>query len=164
MPSQYAHPQLNPSSSPPHNRFRDHSPTKSSPLRHTLSTLSNGSSTDGSSVPSRHGTQSSNASSHHSTGGLSGYDSSVDPFVSRPAAQRERSESPVKKNSAFAKWEAREKTEQAQQDQTTPKPARKTGRPTSMSVDLTPKKIQDDDWRKGLGPIRDSQRSRDSST
>ncbi|GAB7322524.1 hypothetical protein MBLNU13_g03450t1 [Cladosporium sp. NU13] len=151
MPSQYAHPQLNPSSSPPHNRFRDHSPTKSSPLRHTLSTLSNGSSADGSSVPSRHGTQSSNASSFHSTGGLSGYDSSADPFASRPAAKRERSESPVKKNSAFAQWEAREKTEQAQQDQTTPKPARKTGRPTSMSVDLTPKKIQDDDWRKGLG-------------
>jgi Ras GTPase-activating-like protein IQGAP2/3 len=71
--------------------------------------------------------------------------------MSRPAAKRERSESPVKKNSAFAQWEAREKTEQAQQDQTTPKPVRKTGRPTSMSVDLTPKKIQDDDWRKGLG-------------
>lgn len=154
MPSQYAHPQLTPSSSPPHNRFRDHSPTKSSPLRHTLSTLSNGSSTDGSSIPSRHGTQSSNASSIYSQpsiGGLSGYDSSADPFVSRTAAKRERSESPVKKNSAFAQWEAREKDEQAQQDQTTPKPARKAGRPGSMSVDLSPKKIQDDDWRSGLG-------------
>jgi Ras GTPase-activating-like protein IQGAP2/3 len=151
MPSQYAHPQLTISSSPPHNRFRDHSPTKSSPLRHTLSTLSNGSSTDSSSVPSRHGTQSSNASSHQSIGVLSGYDSSVDPFVSRTTAKRERSESPVKKNSAFAQWEQREKTEQAQQDQTTPKPARKTTRPASMSLDLSPKKVQDDDWRRGLG-------------
>jgi Ras GTPase-activating-like protein IQGAP2/3 len=71
--------------------------------------------------------------------------------VSRTPAKRERSESPVKKNSAFAQWEAREKTEQEQQDQTTPKQTRKTGRPTSMSVDLSPKKIQDDDWRKGLG-------------
>lgn len=154
MPSQYAHPQLTSSSSPPHNRFRDHSPTKSSPLRHTLSTLSNGSSTDGSSIPSRHNTQSSNASSvysQHSIGGLSGYDSSADPFVSRAPAKRERSESPVKKNSAFAQWEAREKDEQAQQEQTTPRPARKAGRTGNMSVDLSPKKLQDDDWRNGLG-------------
>lgn len=154
MPSQYSHQQLT-SSSPPHNRFRDHSPTKSSPLRHTLSTLSNGSSTDGSSIPSRQNTQSSNASSvysQHSAGGLSGYDSSADPFVARAAPKRDRSESPVKKNSAFAQWEAREKDEQAQQDQTTPKPVRKTGRAgNNMSVDLSPKKLQDDDWRNALG-------------
>ena len=152
MAPQYAHPQLTPSS-PPHNRFRDHSPTKSSPLRHTLSTLSNGSSTDGSSLPSRHGTHSSNASSAYSqpsTGGLSGYDSSADPFVSRAAHRRERSESPVKKNSAFAQWEAREKDEQAQQDQTTPKPVRKVVRPSSMDGKTSPKKIQEDDWRNGL--------------
>ncbi|TKA58997.1 hypothetical protein B0A55_11238, partial [Friedmanniomyces simplex] len=49
--------------SPPHNRFRDHSPQKSSPLRHTLSTLSNNSDTENSSIPGRHGTLSSNASS-----------------------------------------------------------------------------------------------------
>jgi Ras GTPase-activating-like protein IQGAP2/3 len=70
--------------------------------------------------------------------------------VNRAAPKRERSESPVKKNSAFAQWEAREKDEQAQQDQTTPKPARKVVRPSSMDGKTSPKKTQEDEWRNGL--------------
>lgn len=132
--------------SPPHNRFRDHSPTKSSPLRHTLSSVSHCGATENSSIPSRQGTLSSNASSGYSAGGLSGYDSTSDSLVNRPSskegatlstpAKRDRSESPVKKNSAFAKWEQRE---QAEQEHTTPK------------MNVSPKKIRDDEWRSGIG-------------
>ncbi|KAK5713325.1 iqgap-related protein [Elasticomyces elasticus] len=125
--------------SPPHNRFRDHSPQKSSPLRHTLSTISNNSDTENA-VPSRHGTVSSNTSSVPSQGSYSGYDSVNDPFVTRTSAKRERSESPVKKNSAFAKWEQREQADQAQH---TPK--------ASRTMDVSPKKVRDDEWRSGIG-------------
>ena len=135
------------SPSPPGNRFRDHSPTKSSPLRHTISTRSNPSDTDNSSIPSRQGTISSNAGSAYSNGSYSGYDSASDPFVTRttPAtgAKRDRSESPVKKISAFAKWEQRE---QAEQEQQTPKAHR-----WAQTMDLSPKKVKDDDWRSGIG-------------
>ncbi|KAK1074197.1 iqgap-related protein, partial [Friedmanniomyces endolithicus] len=99
--------------SPPHNLFRDHSPQKSSPLRHTLSTLSNHSDTENTLIPSRHGTLSSTGSSEPSRGSYGGYDSANDPFVTRTSAKRERSESPVKKNATFAKWEQREQAEQA---------------------------------------------------
>ncbi|KAK3072326.1 iqgap- protein [Teratosphaeriaceae sp. CCFEE 6253] len=126
--------------SPPHNRFRDHSPQKSSPLRHTLSTISNHGDTENSSVPSRQGTVSSNAKSAPSQASYSGYDSASDPFVTRSSAKRERSESPVKKNSAFAKWEQRE---QAEQDSHTPK--------ASRTMDVSPKKVKDDEWRSGVG-------------
>ena len=126
--------------SPPHGRFGAYSPTKSSPLRHTLSTLSNNSDTKNSSAPSRQGTVSSNASSAYSYGSYSGYDSANDPFVTRPSAKRERSESPVKKNSVFAKWEQRE---QAEQDQWTPKATR--------AMDLSPKKVKDDEWKSSIG-------------
>ena len=143
--------------SPPHNRFRDHSPTKSSPLRHTVSTRSNNSDTDNSSIPSRQGTISSNASSAYSNGSYgSGYDTSnsSDPFVSsrstRPAAatgaKRDRSESPVKKNAAFAKWEQREQAEQQLEQQQPPKVHQR-----SQTMDVSPKKIKDDDWRSGIG-------------
>ena len=137
--------------SPPHNRFRDHSPTKSSPLRHTLSTLSNNSDTENSSLPSRQGTVSSNASSAYSNGNLSGYDSSADPFVSNRTPQvsahkRERSESPVKKNAAFAKWEAREKSEQDQDQQSTPRAQQR-----QREMDVSPKKVRDDEWRGSIG-------------
>ncbi|KAK4542873.1 hypothetical protein LTR36_006062 [Oleoguttula mirabilis] len=140
MPSypQYASP-----TSPPHNRFRDHSPTKSSPLRHTLSTISQNSDTENSSAPSRQDTVSSNASSAYSQGSYSGYDSTSDPFVTR---KRDRSESPVKKNTnaAFAKWEQREQSEQGQ---VTP---RASGR-KEAKMDVSPKKVRDDDWRAGIG-------------
>ncbi|KAK5715180.1 iqgap-related protein [Elasticomyces elasticus] len=125
--------------SPPHNRFRDHSPQKSSPLRHTLSTISNNSDTENA-IPSRHGTVSSNTSSVPSQGSYSGYDFPNDPFVTRTSAKRERSESPVKKNSAFAKWEQREQADQAQH---TPK--------ASRTMDVSPKKVRDDEWRSGIG-------------
>ena len=140
MPS---YPAFSSPTSPPHNRFRDHSPTKSSPLRHTLSTLSNHSDTDRSSLPSRQGTVSSNASSGYSQGSYSGYDSTSDPFVTRSSTKRERSESPVKKNTAFAKWEQRE---QAEQEQTTPRANR-----AAEKMDVSPKKVKDDDWRSGIG-------------
>jgi len=157
MAYNHAPPHFGSPTSPPHNRFRDHSPTKSSPLRHTLSTISN-SDTEGSSLPSRQGTLSSNASSAYSqqsAGGLSGYDSAADPFVSRAPTKRDRSESPVKKNSAFAKWEAREQDEQAQKEDLTPRPARKAGRlgdaGTLKMGDVSPKKVRDDDWRSTIG-------------
>ncbi|KAF7188643.1 Ras GTPase-activating-like protein rng2 [Pseudocercospora fuligena] len=142
MPS---YPALSSPTSPPHNRFRDHSPTKSSPLRHTVSTRSNNSDTDRSNILGRQGTLSSNASSGYSLGGLSGYDStsSNDPFLTRTptSAKRERSESPVKKNAAFAKWEQREQAEQeSKQLQRSP-----------SKMDVTPKRVRDDDWRKGIG-------------
>lgn len=126
--------------SPPHNRYRDSSPSKPSPLRHTLSTISNKSNEENSSVPSRQGTVSSNASSGYSQGSYSGYDSPSDPFVTRTSAKRERSESPVKKNATFAKWEQRE---QAEQNQTTPR--------ANRTMDASPKKVRDDDWRSGIG-------------
>lgn len=129
--SQYASPP-----SPPHSRFRDHSPSKSSPLRHTLSTLSNNSDAENKVLPSRQPTTGSNASSGYSQEGYGGYDSS-DPFVTRSSAKRERSESPVKKNAAFAKWEQREQAEQVQ--------------PGGRKMDVSPKKIRDDDWRSGIG-------------
>lgn len=157
MASHYGQPYLQSPKSPPNSRYRDHSPTKSSPLRHTLSTISHTSDSDNSSLPSRQGTVSSNASSFYSqpsASGLSGYDSASDPFVSRAPAKRERSESPVKKNSAFAQWEAREKNEQAQslQEETTPRPARKAGRiAEKMGLDVSPKKIRDDDWKSTIG-------------
>ncbi|KAK4504282.1 hypothetical protein PRZ48_005198 [Zasmidium cellare] len=125
--------------SPPHNRFRDHSPTKSSPLRHTISTRSNNSETDQSSLPSRQGTLSSNASSGYSLPSFSDYEPASDPFVTRTGTKRERSESPVKKSAAFAKWEQREQAEQQQAVRT----------PTRM--DVSPKKVHDDDWRTGIG-------------
>ena len=141
--------------SPPHGRWRDHSPQKSSPLRHTISTRSNNSDAENSSLPSRQGTISSNASSGYSNGSYSGYDSASDPFVTRstPAStststlKRDRSESPVKKNAAFAKWEQREQAEQ--QDQHQPKPP--TAHRRAQTMDLSPKKVKDDDWRAGLG-------------
>lgn len=134
--------------SPPHNRFRDHSPQKSSPLRHTLSTISNNSDTENSSIPSRQATVSSNASSSFSqdsagdsAGAYSGYESPTsDPFVTSSAHKRARGESPVKKNSAFAKWEQRE---QEEQELSTPKAGKK--------MDVSPKKIRDDEWRAGIG-------------
>ncbi|CAK4033698.1 Ras GTPase-activating rng2 [Lecanosticta acicola] len=140
MPS---YPQFTSPTSPPHNRFRDHSPTKSSPLRHTVSTRSNTSDTDKSSIPSRQPTLSSNASSGYSVPGFNGYESSTsnDPFLTRTSTKRERSESPVKKNAAFAKWEQREQAEQEQQQL--------QRSPTKM--DVTPRKIKDDDWRAGIG-------------
>lgn len=131
MPSypQYASP-----TSPPHNRFQ---PSRSSPLRHTLSTLSNNSDTENHPVPSRQATISSNTSSE----GYGGFDATSDPFVTR---KRDRSESPVKKNAAFAKWEQRE---QSEQDQVTPRAsARKEAK-----MDVSPKKVRDDDWRAGIG-------------
>nr|OQO21072.1 hypothetical protein B0A51_14911 [Rachicladosporium sp. CCFEE 5018] len=136
--------------SPPSSRFRDHSPTKSSPLRHALSTRSTNSDTENT-VPSRQDTLSSNTSSAYSqpsAGGLSGYDPNADPYVTRLPAKRDRSESPVKKNSAFARWEAREQTEQAQAEELTPRPAHKASR-TVESV--SPKKLRDDDWRSLTG-------------
>ena len=130
--------------SPPHGRY---SPNKSSPLRHTLSTRSNNSDTDHSSVPSRQGTVSSNASSAYSNGSFSGYDSASDPFVSRTArptagAKRDRSESPVKKPAAFAAWEQREQADQQQ----TPK-----AHCRAQTMDVSPRKVKDDDWRSGIG-------------
>ena len=150
--------------SPPHNGFRDHSPTKSSPLRHTVSTRSNNSETDNSSIPSRQGTVSSNASSAYSNGSYgsgydSGYSNANDPFVSstrsnaRAAAagsKRDRSESPVKKNSAFAAWEQREQAEQQQQRQTVGQETPRSHK-RSQTMDVSPRKIKDDDWRTGIG-------------
>ena len=141
------------SPSPPHNRLRDHSPTKSSPLRHTVSTRSNNSDTDHSSIPSRQGTVSSNASSGYSNASYSGYDSASDPFVSRSSnpratagAKRDRSESPVKKNAVFAKWEQREQEVEQTQQSSTPSWHRR-----SQTMDVSPKKIRDEDWRSGIG-------------
>ena len=57
--------------------------------------------------------------------------------------KRERSESPVKKSSTFAKWEQRE---QAEREQQTPRPSAGAER-----MDVSPKKIREDDWRKGIG-------------
>lgn len=150
--------------SPPHNRFRDHSPTKSSPLRHTVSTRSNNSDTDNSSIPSRQGTVSSNASSGYSNGSYaSGYDSAYsnvsDPFVSSyrtttrlstVGAKRDRSESPVKKISAFAAWEQREQAEQQKQRQTVGQDTPRSHK-RSQTMDVSPRKIKDDDWRTGIG-------------
>ena len=148
MPSRnsYASP-----TSPPQGRWRDHSPQKSSPLRHAVSTRSNNSDTENSSLPSRQGTISSHAGSCYSNGSYSGYDSASDPFVSRSTPtststlKRDRSESPVKKNSAFAKWEQREQAEQ--QDQHKPSSAHRR----AQTMDISPKKVKDDDWRAGLG-------------
>ncbi|QIW99394.1 hypothetical protein AMS68_004912 [Peltaster fructicola] len=106
MQSQYSYYDTSPRS-----RNRDHSPIKSSPLRHTLSTISHNSD---SSAPSRQGTISSNASTAYSH--QSSLPSTYDTFVEqadRSSVKRERSESPVKKNAAFAKWEAREQAVQA---------------------------------------------------
>jgi Ras GTPase-activating-like protein IQGAP2/3 len=125
--------------SPPHSRLRDNwSPQKSSPLRHALSTRSNNSDTENSSVPSRQGTLSSNASSSYSQNSSTGDDSSTDPFV--VTTKRDRSESPTKRkqNPAFSKWEQLVQAEQA-----TPKAGRK--------MDVAPRKVWDDDWRSGLG-------------
>ncbi|KAI7282256.1 putative ras GTPase activating protein [Hortaea werneckii] len=129
--------------SPPQDRLRAYSPTKSSPLRHTLSTRSNESDTENSSVPSRQPTLSSNASSSYSQmnyGGAGGSHDPNDPFItSRNSVKRDRSESPVKKNAAFAKWEQRE---QAEQEQKTP---------GGDKMNVSPKKVRDDDWRTGIG-------------
>lgn len=129
--------------SPPHSHFRDHSPTKSSPLRHTISTRSNNSDAENT-VPVCQGTVCNNASSAYSTPAPDLYH---DPFVTRPvtSAKRERSESPVKKNAAFAKWEQRE--QQAEQDQPT---SARAGRRADQ-MDTTPRKIRDDEWRTGIG-------------
>ena len=157
--------------SPPHNRLRDHSPTKSSPLRHTVSTRSNASETDNSSLPSRQGIISSNASSAYSNGSYgTGYDSSYsnanDPFVTstrtstRPTtagAKRDRSESPVKKNAAFAAWEQREQAEQLQRQPSTQDTPRSHKR--SQTMDVSPRKIKDDDWRAGIGAGRSESRA-----
>nr|POE92358.1 ras gtpase-activating-like protein rng2 [Quercus suber] len=124
-----------------HSHFRDHSPTKSSPLRHTLSTRSNNSDAENS-LPAWHGTVSSSG----------GYSDSLndpnDPFVTATTrnAKRERSESPVKRNAAFVKWEQRE--QQAEQEQQTV--PRASARADQM--DTTPRKIRDDDWRTSIGP------------
>ncbi|KAF2720887.1 ras GTPase [Polychaeton citri CBS 116435] len=158
MPS---HPAFASPTSPPYNRYRDHSPTKSSPLRHAVSTRSAHSESENSSLPSRQGTTSSNASSAYSTGGYSGYDSASDPFVSRNAQtnqglKRDRSESPVKKNAAFAKWEARERDEQESRGQ-----PEKSSRPlaTSMKGDTSPTKVREHDWRGSIGLGRSESRS-----
>lgn len=83
---------------------------------------------------------SSNASSSYSQGSYRGdsYDPN-DPFVSRSSVKRERSESPVKKSSAFAKWEQRE---QAEQEQLTPR---------AEKMNVSPKRVRDDDWRASIG-------------
>ena len=158
------------SSSPPaHHRFRDHSPQKSSPLRHTVSTRSAASdATADSSIPSRHGTISSNASSGYGgtagSGYTSGYESS-DPFVNAgppPTAgriKRERSESPVKRSAAFAKWEKREQdAEQVESKQPrgdfTPRASQKTG----QMMDISPTKIREENWRATLGDSNTSWR------
>lgn len=79
--------------------------------------------------------------SHDSAGEYSRYElSTSDPFVTSSVHKRARSESPVKKNSAFAKWEQRE---QAEQEQSTPK--------TGKKMDFSPKKVRDDEWRAGIG-------------
>ncbi|KAK5122647.1 hypothetical protein LTR85_003910 [Meristemomyces frigidus] len=135
-----SYPQYASPTSPPHNRFQ---PSRSSPLRHAHSTRSNNSDTENTSVPSRQDTVSSNEGSAYSQGSYSGYDSVSDPFVTR-GAKRDRSESPVKKNAAFAKWEQREQSEQGQ---VTPRASpRKEAR-----MDVSPKKVRDDDWRSGIG-------------
>lgn len=59
--------------------------------------------------------------------------------------KRDRSESPVKRNAAFAKWEQREQAEQ-QQEQQTPRAHRR-----AQTMDVSPRKIKDDDWRSGIG-------------
>ncbi|KAF2862613.1 ras GTPase [Piedraia hortae CBS 480.64] len=90
--------------SPP-GRYKDHSPTKSSPLRHALSTVSHGG--DGT-VASRMG---------------------LDDAGLAPAAhKRARSESPVKKNAVFAKWEQREQLD-------------------STPMQPPSRRTQDDGWR-----------------
>ncbi|EMC99424.1 hypothetical protein BAUCODRAFT_29768 [Baudoinia panamericana UAMH 10762] len=126
--------------SPPHNRYRDTSPSKPSPLRHTLSTISNDSDAENTAILSRHPTVNSNSSSNYSQSSYTGYDATSDPFVSRASAKRERSASPVKQSAAFAKWEQRE---QQQQTQSPSKVARK--------MDVGPKKVHDEDWRMGIG-------------
>ncbi|GIZ42016.1 hypothetical protein CKM354_000529700 [Cercospora kikuchii] len=145
MPS---YPALSSPTSPPHNRFRDHSPTKSSPLRH-MSTRSNNSDTDRAAIVSRQAVFSSNVPSTYHRPGLSGLDiSGSDPFLipstttsTTTGAKRDRSESPVKKNAAFAKWEQREQAEQEQNKlQRTP-----------SRMDVSPRKVRDDDWRTTLG-------------
>ena len=109
-----------------------------------------------------------------------GYDSPGDPFVTRKASttsggtKRERSESPVKKNAAFAKWERREQeaglVEQPEtwgggysaptllryagtgSPQTSPRASPKR----EQTMDISPKKIKDDDWRTALGTSKSS--------
>lgn len=109
-----------------------------------MSTRSNNSEADQSSLPIRQPTVSSNASSGYSLGALSGSEfAGSDPFLARTttSAKRERSESPVKKNAAFAKWEQREQAEKEQS---------KIQRSPSK-MDVSPKKVRDDDWRANLG-------------
>ncbi|KAK5110555.1 hypothetical protein LTR62_005747 [Meristemomyces frigidus] len=123
--------------SPPHRDWRSSSPQKPSPLRHTLSTISHNSDTENAPVPTRQGTVNSNSSSSYSQGND---DTANDPFVTRPSVKRERSESPVKKNAAFAKWEQRE--QQSERDQ----PTR-----SAVKMDVTPRRIRDDEWKSGIG-------------
>ncbi|KAI5356662.1 Putative rasGAP protein [Septoria linicola] len=127
MPSSYG--QFTSPTSPPHNRFRDHSPTKSSPLRH-MSTRSNNSETERTTIASRQPGLNGDATSTLPIG--------ADPFL---GAKRDRSESPVKKNAAFAKWEQREQAEQ-EQNQIQRSPSK---------MDVSPRKVRDDDWRTNLG-------------
>nr|POE63037.1 ras gtpase-activating-like protein rng2 [Quercus suber] len=130
-----------------HSHFRDHSPTKSSPLRHTLSTRSTNSDAENT-LPAQQGAISSNCSSSYSVShGGDGLDDTDDPFVTPATSNtnRERSGSPVKKNAAFVKWEQRE--QQAEQEhQMMP---RAGGQANHM--DTTPRKICDDEWRTGIG-------------
>ncbi|WPH03405.1 Hypothetical protein R9X50_00628500 [Acrodontium crateriforme] len=141
MPS---YPRITSPTSPPNNRFRDHSPTKSSPLRHLLSTGIHDVEVEVPTIPSR-------LESPHTPIQTqlprSKYDSSsTDPFVTRTGTKRERSESPVKKNAAFAKWEQREQAEQAENVRS---PTKVGDRPERM--DMSPTKVKDDDWRSGIG-------------
>ncbi|KAK4554205.1 iqgap- protein [Recurvomyces mirabilis] len=140
--SQYAG--YNSPKSPPHQDWRSSSPQKPSPLRHTLSTISRNSDTENTSEPSRQGTINSQSSSVYSHGSnYSGYDSTSDPFVTRSSAKRERSESPVKKNAAFAKWEQRE--------QQTGTESRDHPSRSPSKMDVTPRRIRDDEWKSGVG-------------
>lgn len=120
---------------------------KSSPLRHTVSTRSNNSDIENSYVSDRQGTVRNNTSSGYSDSSHNTYGVTNDPFVDQSrtstSAKRDRSESPVKKKAAFAAWEQRE---QAVQEQQAPKAHKR-----AQTMDVSPRKIKDDDRRSGIG-------------
>lgn len=136
--------------SPGHDRFLQHSPTKSSPLRHTVSTRSNNSESETLTAASLQGTPSGNAASEYHI--RKDHSLPEDPFITRTSSKRERSESPVKKNAIFAKWEEREKAVNQQRSGSLSR--------VNTRMDVSPKKLRDDEWRAQIGRTETALESR----
>ena len=133
---------------------RDHSPSKPSPLRHSLSTRSNNSDAEQPPALGRLSTINAASPSYaHGDDSLYSVPPANDPFVSSPPGRteshkRNRSESPVKKSAAFAKWEQRE---QADQDQQLSRQPSVLSQDRRSGMYVSPKKLRDDNWRANVG-------------